>query len=218
MFLSDGEYVHVIGLLGGTVQKSPLLAELASWAKQELGVDVHAYFCDCAKTGLLRLKIVVWDWREKQKLEYHSGREFGLDPEVQKKFQVKFAALSGKYGVHPKYQNGSSFWVCYETIEDEIQKKILWGERERIWGLALGQRDIWKIEIIFSSVHIFYETDEQIQLHETDGVSDRLRQSCMDIVKVHDRFGVFSKGVSCVFTSKQTLDEKYAGSMFYYTR
>lgn len=69
-----------------------------------------------------------------------------------------------------------------------------------------------------AGVHIFYFTDEQIQIHETDGVSNGLCQKCTDIVKVHDKYGVFSKGVSCVFTSKQTLDEKYAGSMFNYTR
>lgn len=218
MFLSNEEYAHVMGLLNGTIRKTPLLDELADWAKREIGVDVYAYFCDYAKTGLLRLKIVLWDMREKRKLEYHSEKEFGYDPEVQKRFQVQFAALAGQYGVHPEYQNGSSFWVCYETVEDEIQKKILQAERKKILGLASGQRDIWKIEIIFSGIHIFYETDEQIQLHETDGVSDRLRQCCMDIVRDHDKFWVFLQGIPCVFTSKQTLDEKYAGSMFNYTR
>lgn len=218
MFLSDEEYAHVMGLLDGTIRKTPLLDELADWAKQEMGVDVYAYFCDYAKTGLLRLKIVLWDLIEKRKLEYHSENEFGYDPEIQKKFQAEFAFLSCQYGVHHAYQNNSDFWVSYETIEDEIQKKILRDERKKILGLASGQRDIWKIEIIFSGVHFFYKTDEQIQLHETDGMSDRLRQCCMDIVRDHDKFGVFLQGVPCVFTSKQTLDEKYAGSMFNYTR
>lgn len=67
-------------------------------------------------------------------------------------------------------------------------------------------------------VHVFYQTDQQIKDHETDGLSNRIEQICSEIVKRDDAFGVFEQGIKCVFTSKQTLDEKYAGSMFYYTR
>ena len=218
MLLSDEDYAYVIGLLDGRIQRSSLLEELADWAKQELGIEVFAYFCDYANAGFLRLRIVLWNEWESRKMEYHTERKCRLNPKIQKKFQVQFAALSVKYGMHPEYQDSRSIWVCYETIEDKIQSRILWGQREKILGLALRRRDIWKIDIIFSSVHFFYETDEQIQMHEKDGVSSALQQSCMDIVKEYDKFGVFSQGVSCVFTSKQTLDEKYAGSMFYYTR
>lgn len=41
---------------------------------------------------------------------------------------------------------------------------------------------------------------------------------CSYIVKKYDDFNVFPQGANCVFTSRQTLNEKYGGSMFYYTR
>lgn len=145
----------MVGILDGTIRKTPLLDELADWAKREIGVDVYAYFCDYARTGLLRLKIVLWDSREKRKLEYHSEKEFGYDPEIQKRFQVQFAALAGQYRVHPEYQNGSSFWVCYETIEDEIQKRILQAERKEILELASAKEIFGKSRLYFQ-VYIFF--------------------------------------------------------------
>lgn len=221
MFLSDEEYSYVIGLMDGTVRKSPLLEELADWAKQELGLDVYAFFCNDVRTDIRRLRIILWEIGEyeKQKLWYYKeNKRFGLNDKVQEKFQKEFAILARKFCMYPEYQDGRNFMVSYETIRDEIAKRIIKANSVKIRALALGHRDIWKIELIFGSVHIFYETDEQVQQHEADGVNSGLRQSCTDIVRGQDKFGAFSDGVSCVFTSKQTLDEKYAGSMFHYTR
>ena len=219
--MSDEEYSYVIGLMDGTVRKSPLLQELADWAKQELGLDVYAYFCNDVRTDVRRLRIILWEIGEyeKQKLWYYKeNKRLGLNYKAQEKFRKEFAVLAQKFCMYPEYRDGRNYMVSYETIRDEIAKRILKANSETIRALVFGHEDIWKIELIFGSVHIFYETDEQVQQHEADGVSSGLRQSCADIVRGQDKFGVFSNGVSCVFTSKQTLDEKYAGSMFNYTR
>lgn len=126
------------------------------------------------------------------------------------------AVLARKYNVHPEYHNENNIFVCTDTISDQIVSKTLWSLKDIICGLQ--RDDIWKIEVIFQSVHIFYETDEQVERHKTDGVSDSLRKQIANIVKPYDKYNVFPNGVSCVFTSKQTLDEKYGGSMFAYTR
>lgn len=212
MFLTDAEYNHVTGLLNGTISPTPLLQELSAWTKENFQVDIYDYCCDSTVNGLTRMRVVVRDYKAQDFMK--DGVNY--NPKIQRRFQEKFAELARKYGVHPEYHNADDIFVCCETVRDQIAGKTLWQARDQIYALKTG--DIWKIEIIFSSVHIFYETDEQVERHSEDGTSELLRQKISSIVKYYDRYEAFESGVSCVFTSHQTLDEKYKGSMFYYTR
>lgn len=212
MFLSESEYHHVLSIMDRKVNKSPLLADLMNWSKDKLNLIIYDYICDQTTNGLTRLRIVVWDYETQRSL--NDG--LNLNARIQKKFQKQFSLLSRKYNMHPDYQNEDDIFVCYETICDEIQKRILRKVSNQIKNLK--KDDIWKIEIIFESIHFFYETDEQIDRHHSDGTSNQLKQQCEKIVRDYDKYSVFQQGVSCVFTSHQTLDEQYNGSMFYYTR
>ena len=217
MFLSDEQYIHVLDLIDKKVMPGPLLSELKAWALNSLQVILFDYIRDTTVNGLTRLKIVLWDYEAERAM--NDGPN--LNPEYQKMFAKVFSALARKYNVHPEYHNENDIFVCYDTIKDEIQTRILKSARKQIEELKdIGPwaSDVWKIEIIFGGIHIFYETDAQIVQHEKDGISKALREECTRILKSNDTYNVFEKGALCTFTSKQTLDEKYAGSMFYYTR
>ena len=75
-------------------------------------------------------------------------------------------------------------------------------------GLNLDERKQKKI-------HVFFETEEQMRDHQEDGTYERIDQKMTAIVRSADKMGVFQDGVKCIFSSRQTLDEKYHGSMFY---
>lgn len=212
MFLEPKQYEHVIEILSSKIKPEPLLAQLQEWARKELEAEVYDYVCDYAVSGFLRLKIILWD-REKCREMHDSGN---YDPKKQRKFAVKFAELARNHNVHREYWKADDIFVCYDTIADEIQKRILRNSKAKI--MEIKHPDIWSIELIFEGVHVFYQTDQQIKDHEADGLSNRIEQMCSKIVKQDDPFGAYAQGIKCVFTSKQTLDEKYAGSMFYYTR
>ena len=85
----------------------------------------------------------------------------------------------------------------------------MWSLKDSIY--ALQKDDIWKISIIFESVHIFYETDAQITAHEEDGTSGSLTEMIIEIVKVHDRYQVFKDGVPCVFYLRREACSKRKG-------
>ena len=212
MFLNDVEYKHVLDLMDGKIEKTPLLAELTAWMKSEFDVEIYDYICDHTNNGLTRLRVVVWDYH----IQNFMRDGVNYDPKIQKKIQVTFASLARKYKVHSEYHDENAIFVGCETVSDQINSKTLWNARMQIFDLKQG--DIWKIEIIFERVHIFYETDAQVEQHEQDGISKALRQKIGEIMKKQDKYNVFEDGVSCVFTSHQTLNEKYKGSMFYYTR
>ena len=212
MFLEPKQYEHILDILKDKIQPEPLLIELQNWASKELGIEIYEFVCDYAITGLLRLTIILWD-RDEYKKMFHSGN---LDAKKQKKIAVKFAELARAHNLYREYWDSKDIFVCYDTVADEIKKHILENNRTKI--TEIKHPDIWKIEIIFEGIHVFYQNDEQIKMHENDGLSNKIEEMCSGIVKKEDIFHAFGKGVKCVFTSRQTLNEKYHGSMFYYTR
>lgn len=145
MFLSEKEYRHAVDLMSGREPKSRLLEELGEWFQITFHQTVYDYICDRTNQGRLRLRIFLWDQKEKKKMMK------GLN------------------------------------LDERKQKKI----------------------------HVFFETEEQMRDHQEDGTYERIDQKMTAIVRSADKMGVFQDGVKCIFSSRQTLDEKYHGSMFY---
>lgn len=216
MFLTEEQYKNIIGMMEGRNRKSPLLLAFNAWAQKEMDVTVYDVICTELKTGRPKLEIVLWDRDDREKMMYITDTEIGMDEEKQKRFLDEFCMLSERYQVNAVFRKATNIFVGFETIRDEIQSRIIKAVTAEI--KRIHHRDLWKIEIIFNSVHFFYETDEQIKKHDSDGTSEKIRKRCNEIVRKRDRHEAFKDGINCVFTSHQTLDEKYQGSMFYYTR
>lgn len=210
MFLTEEQYDRVLALLDGKIEKSPLLQEWIMWMKEKYGVEVYDYICDTTNNGLTRLKIVVWDNFAQKR--FRNGVNY--DSLIQKECQDKFAELARKYGVHPDYQDENKIFVCWDTLKDQIVTHTISAARERI--LALQKDDIWNMYFEGGSVHIFYETKQQVAQHEKDGKNEVLRRSISEIVRKYDTYKLFTEGVNCVFISHETLNEEYQGNMFYY--
>lgn len=212
MFLKSSEYNHVIDLLERKIKPPPLFIELEKWYETSFGQKLYGYICDHTSNGLIRLQLVLWGHEDKRRMYTSDGGN--LDEEKQTKISHKFAQLAKSYNSYPEYQNPGNVFVCYETIEDEILKRILQKAEPKI--KKIHGYDIWKIEIAFGSVHIFYETDKQIELHASDGVNDLLKRKISKIIRPYDKYGICTGGASCIFTSKQTFEDKYRNNMYYY--
>lgn len=216
MLLSKEEYEHALQCLdkkgqGGSPEEG-LLREMQEWAGNREGLELYDYFCDRLESGRLRLKIVLWDM-EAEKMVMKGANYNG---KKQREFADKFADLSRKYGIYKEYWKAWDVFVTFDTLKDEIQSRITERAAKEIHALACG--DIWRIEVFYGTIHCFYETDAQIAAHGKDGVSRAFWENCSKIVRRYDKYGVFQEGISCTFTSRQTLDEKYNGSLFFYFR
>ena len=213
MLLSEEEYCHAVDLLEGQTEKEPLLQEFEEWFQDAFGLRVYDYICDTANTGRLRLKVVLWDRDCRKKMMR------GINPDFrkQKKTAEKFSGLCRKYGLHEAYGRAGDILVCYDTLQDELGKRILEQAADRIKALE-GRQDIRRVEILFHTVHIFFETEEQKERHLRDGVCEAADRQVSSIIKEYDRFGAYPEGFRCIFSSLQILNEKYKGNMFYYTR
>ena len=149
MFMTEPEYKETLDLLSKSKKPNLLLEELDIWAREFLQAVVYNYFCDTTKNGLLRLRLVLWDFATER--EMHDGPN--LDKTKQRKVAEKFAELARTYQVHQEYWNAEDIFVCYETIRDEIQKDIL--KRVGAGIRNIRHPDIWKIEI-FLRAYIFF--------------------------------------------------------------
>lgn len=210
MFISEEEFNRILAIMDGKIVKSPLQEELEQWVKNEFDKKMYGYICDYARTDSLRLIIVFWS------LDDHKdfSDQYNYIEQIQIKFAEKFSKLAKKYQIHLEYQGSQRVLVCYESIEDQIQQKTLHMAKDELYAIA--QDEVWKVLLEFDHVIIFYYTDEQVNRFEEDGTSQALRQKCSEIVKQYDNYGVYPKGIYCEFCSKQTIDEKYCGNMFYF--
>lgn len=210
MFLTEEKYKETLELIYGNRVATSWLEELQTWAKETLQLEVCNYVCDYANSGLLRLKLVLWD--KKAMLTMFKG--MNLNVSKQKKIASKFAELARKYKIHKEYWNELDIFVCYETIYEEIQKKVLKIAENEIRGIK--HPDIWNIGPFFEKIYVFYETDEQVVKNEEDGTSDNIRRICAQIVSKYDEYNVYADGIECIFDSHQTIEEKYQGNMYFY--
>lgn len=209
MLLSDQQYQSIINMLMGKEEKSEFFVAFERWFQQTFQLKMYGYICDETREGKKRLKIVLWNHDSQKKMK----KGINLDVSKQKAILQYFLSLSQKYQLHNGYEQCI---ISYDTLEDEIRKRLLQKVKPQIE--AIRRPYIWKIELIFDQVHVFFKTDEQIVACQQTGICDEINQKILDIVKPIDDFHVFDQSFSCVFTSQQTLNEKYNGSMFYYTR
>lgn len=208
MFLEQEEYEHAKSLLDKELSPSPLLVELAVWAKEQYNVTVIDYICDALIDGTLRMRPVLWDDKEEKCL--CTGVHYGFDPVIQQAFADKFRFLCRKYGLHEEYAATNDIFVAYETLEDELKKRILRLIMNDLKKLEGG--DIWLMTSNFLRIEIYYQTDAQIEEKEADGTSESIRRYCWELVTKYDKYGLWDNARLCFFTSHQTFMEKYEGS------
>lgn len=210
MFLTEEQFLKAKDLYDKKVAPSPLLAELAVWAKERYHVTVIDYVCDITINNLLRFMPILRDRKEVRSLK----DEFNFLPEIQKEFAEKFAELSCKYGGHEEYREAEKIFVPYHDFESDLRNFIINKlARKELEQLAGGI--IWRVQIGTESVTIFFETDAQLAECEKNGTCQALQQKCMEIVKKYGDYDIWGKGCAGFFTHERFMRE-YKGNWQYY--
>ncbi len=219
MFLGEAVYQKTLFYLDHPDRRPPLLAELDCWGRETLGIPILNLICDQVRAGKdkQRLVLVSWDREEiDAHVMLHEERYYGFDPAVQWEAAQRFSSLVRNDPAFKDYWDPEGFFVVFDTLRDDIQRRVLEEARLQLEELAVG--DVWRVSPAFGAIHIFFETDAQLREHEADGRYLELRQRCGAILALYDTRKVFDGEAPCVFSSRQTLTEKYDGNMFYYFR
>ena len=212
MFLEQEEYEHAKSLLDKEISPSPLLVELAVWAKEQYNVNVIDYICDALPDGTLRMRLVLWNYKEQKLLYKKDG--YGYDPVIQQTIAEKFKLMCKKYGLHEVFAEADKILVVCTTLEDELKTRILKLVDSELKSMEGG--DIWRVMRREGIVDIFYQTDAQIEEKEADGTSESIRKYCKELVAEYDLYGLWDDSILCHFISYQTFMEKYEGKWMAY--
>lgn len=217
MFLKPNQTNRVMALLTGKINPPPFLKEFREWAKSTWQVNVLDVFYDEAGLGRKRLYVILQSDEDHDRVDKAPNGQ-----KSREEFKEAFISLCERYPNVTAYKKGDEFFVAYNNFSGELKPEVTAKARHELKALAqrpeFAQKGLWEVHESFESVHFFYQTDEQIEENERRGISDKLRSEAEKIIRKYDDFGLFSGGIPCYFSSKQTLDEKYKGSMFYYFR
>lgn len=212
MFLEDYQLEQTLNILNNKSKWKPaLLNDLAEWAENELDLTVINYFLDTLSDNRPRIIILVWDDEERNRF---FDKIHNYDKAKQKLVREKFAQLAKKHNVYPVYQKPDEVFVCIDTLKDELERITLSKATPKITAKTGGI--IHKIIIGGNTIHIFFETENQLKESKENGYCDKIQKKLTKILKKYDKYKLYSNGAPCVFTSKQMLDEKYDGNMYYY--
>ena len=210
MFLEQEEYEHAKGLVDKEIEPSPLLTELVAWMKESYNVKVIDYICDVLSDGMLRMRLVLWNDKEKKPLR----KGYNYDPVIQQTIAEKFKLMCKKYGLHEDFAKADRILVVCTTMEDELKTRILKLVDSELKEMEGG--DIWRVMRREGIVDVFYQTDAQLAEKEADGTSESIREYCMELIAKYDHYGLWDKSKICFFTSYQTFMEKYEGKWIAY--
>jgi len=202
--MTNKQFSKTLDLLSGKAQPNELLKELQIWARDALRAEVYNYFCNRTLT------LVLWDYKAHNMML--DGTHY--DKAKQKAVAEKFSELAKLHQVHCKYWDAKDISVCYDTLCDGIRSDIFCRIADEINDIQ--HPDIQQTVIYSGRIHIFYETDEQIVRNGENGTSDEIKCRFSELIKPHDVYNAFPDGADCIFTSRQTLDEKFDGKLSNY--
>lgn len=215
MFIADNELRTIKNLIKGTETPNAILAGLKNFFLEHFDCEIYAYICDKVADGRLRLQFIVWDYAEQEKFYKHSEGFYGPDKNKIIEIKTEFSKLCLKNNLHKDYWESDRYFAVPREVRsdllDEVQKRVQPQIAE-----YLGKINIVKeVAFWFGSVHIFYELDEDIELNRNNGVSDKIEADIFNLKKAADELGVCN-GSGVLFSSIQTLNEKFGGSMRHY--
>ena len=215
MLLSKSEYQHVIDLLSGKVTADPVLSEMKQFFRQQFDCELFDLIADRISDGKFRLRFIVWDRDDKEYFFAHSENSYGRDEEKENLIKEKFSRLCRKYGQFEDFHDPDNYFAVADTIADEIRTDVQRKAEPQIRKYLDTVVQVRRYEFYFDTVHIFYDTDNDISAHLKDGLSDKIEKMILELKNPFDVFSALTNA-GVFFSSLQTLKEKYAGNLFYY--
>lgn len=205
------QYDHVIDLIDGKIQKDPILTDLNNWSKMHMGIEIYDYFCEKVN-GLTRLMLVVWDIKTFRSLH----AEFGYDKVKQTMYANAFSRFAGKYNMHEDYHNSEKIFVAYDFIEEELKKRSLKKVPDLLERAKVLHKDIHDVVLYQTMFFVVYKTEAQKIMHESDGVSEMIKEKMSQMISGTDADGNAKEDAWVDFLSQEYLDKHCSGSVILY--
>ena len=218
-------------------QPSPLISEFANWFLQKysarlLNIDIEAF-----KPSELDLKYSLSIIIENRTGNF---KESDLSIESKNDIKNKFIELSTKYNFANEHKiNNKDNYIERTTHRNFAQIKNLenveyvflsFFSEEAKTAFINGTLDEATIflknkypEILWlerwqNNMAVIYHTDAQSDENDKKGINKMIMNDYFEFIKKHDELNFFTKPLTGIFVSQETLNRNYMGKLYYYMR
>ena len=214
MFLSEAEVNKVVKTVKGITPEDAVLTDMKRYFHDKYDIEILDYICSTEEFGppgnkSKRAEFVVWDITEAEKCPT------AFDMKVRDEVKRVFAKACREHGLHQDFYDPSKFFPNLTDIESDITDQLIRKKRGIIDHMLRCYPQIRRHQYSGTCVHVFYETDKDIAENEKSGLSSEIRYRVSDILGEYEGFEGRKLGVT-VFTSLQTLREKYDNNTYWY--
>lgn len=216
-FLSKQVYDQTLELIAGRAQLPPVFARLAQYIDASYGVETLNFeYAPMFNDSRMRLYVVL-----RKSADYNSMRgSGGYDKKKQQAIAARFCALSAEFGAFGAPKPGGVFVAFCNFAAEYVEKlgALAFRKIETAIAEKCGAA-LWRATALFGRLFVFYYTDEQVSQNAKNGLSDAISALFYDKLRELDGYDILRhEQPAVVFDSKQTVDEKCEGSLFYYFR
>lgn len=209
ILLEKGLFDETLALKRGFLEPNMILIELAAWMGRVYGIEVINFSYKQEQQGSRKGLIILFE----------HIYESGFDSVMSRDLVNHFRDFCEMYD-YEDYHRSDDIYVSYINFEDELRSEIMkmaWKDIENI-GKAFTGVPIWKVHYEFDQVHIFYNLESEVEKYENDGISKHIEEHCHHLLGKYDEFGVYGEKTVCKFVSREMINDKFAGNMFYYSK
>jgi hypothetical protein len=217
LFLDDDIYLETKKIALGESEKGPMLKELSDWFMNTYTVKVlNIQFSYLIHAKRFRLLVIIENSKDFQKM--YVG--FLVPKEgYQAQIELEFRELVQKYKFTDETKLENLF-VIFDDFEEEAKTDANWKASKEVETFLKSKYPVvWYVNTEFSGSVVFYYSDADIMVNETNGISSMITNDYYPILKKYDDLNYFTRdNISLKFDSKENVDKNFEGNMFYYSK
>jgi hypothetical protein len=219
---TDKSYLQACAIKRGGYQLDSEAQEIVDWISNRYQVKALDFTLEKVLTSmnykLQRIGIILEREEECDRMEKQDRTEIVnqflnyFRQQHSKKDKLKIEFFRTEDDTYPEIVFG---FHALETIETQVAYEKA---TEEIRDLEKQFPDVWSFSQNWHYWTIFYYTDQQWKDNETNGTTQKIKDSILGILKKYDTFGLIDEKALkyVIFDSKQNLDENYSGNIYYY--
>jgi hypothetical protein len=204
----------------GRVTLEPVLARLRDWIHSEFQVSVIHIVFDHVEFGPFsarpRLNVIL-----ETDSDFDSWKQnvVTIRPEFEQRVISKFIELAAS---GPAIYDIDGLFLILDNFADaclcRASHAFLDRDANRVtryFSLA----HVWKIDGFARQIAVFFDSEERMRLKAKDGTCEEISKQCFQAMKPYDEFGYLTDDTFRLrFDSKENLDKRFKGNLFYYWR
>jgi hypothetical protein len=216
---SDPDYIRTKRIKRGSVELSPLYKALAQWIAHNFGVaEPINVEHECVKLSNRPRLQVVFE-HEVDRGKFFDG-DWNFDAEKQSFVADQFLKLLTDFDdAATDTDNMLVIFTAFEPVaRSEANQAVSLRQRKAILEKVNSPMP-WALETMFDTVVLFFHTTDQSKTAKGLEIFDKVSELYCATLSQYDEFGYFSRNpIQIRVDSKQNLDLKYDGNLFYYFR